>query len=147
MWRRTRRPRASASALIHAVWFRASKLPAIRFLRPGVTPTSFRKPIARPTCAHSNGVRSMAASGLVDRLDQWIDSTLPKSSFFRFVAAHILVPFWASRTSIKPQPGGPRYSVQAGDNVQRMMNLIMPLKDKSPVGRALAALAIAQNKD
>jgi hypothetical protein len=89
----------------------------------------------------------MAASGLVDRLDQWIESTLPKSRFFRFVAARILVPFWASRTSIKPQPGGPRYSVQAGDNVQRMMNLIMPLKDKSPVGRALAALAIAQNKD
>ncbi|TAI61133.1 hypothetical protein CWO89_36860 [Bradyrhizobium sp. Leo170] len=28
-----------------------------------------------------------------------------------------------------------------------MMNLIMPLKEKSPVGRAKAALAIAQNKD
>jgi hypothetical protein len=44
-------------------------------------------------------------------------------------------------------PGGPPYSIQPGDNVQRMMNLIMPLKDKSAVGRALAALAIAQNKD
>jgi hypothetical protein len=28
-----------------------------------------------------------------------------------------------------------------------MMNLIMPLKDKSPIGRAKAALAIAQNVD
>src|SRR5215469_5963043 len=119
----------------------------IRFCGPGVTPTSFRKPIATPTCAHSSGVRPMAASSLFDRLDQWIDSTLPKSRFFRFVAARILVPIWASRTSIKAQPGGPRYSVQAGDNVQRMMNLIMPLKNKSAVGRAEAALAIAQNKD
>src|SRR6185437_9894699 len=52
------------------------------------------------------------------------------------------VPFWAWRMPVKPQPGGPRYGVQPGDNVQRMMNLIMPLKDKSPVGRAKAALAI-----
>ncbi|WP_156927897.1 hypothetical protein [Bradyrhizobium sp. Tv2a-2] len=57
------------------------------------------------------------------------------------------MPIWASRTPVKPQPGGPHYSVQSGDNVQRMMNLIMPLKDKSAVGRAEAALAIAQNKD
>jgi hypothetical protein len=28
-----------------------------------------------------------------------------------------------------------------------MMNLVMPLKDKSPIGRAKAALAIAENKD
>ena len=57
------------------------------------------------------------------------------------------MPYWAWRTPVKPQPGGPHYSVQSGDNVQRMMNLIMPLKDKSPVGRAKAALAIAANKD
>ena len=92
----------------------------------------------------------MAASGLLDRfvdeLDQWIGK-LPKTPFFRFVAARILVPFWALQKPLKPQPGGPRYSVQPGDNVQRMMNLVMPLKDKSPIGRALAALAIAQNKD
>ena len=62
-------------------------------------------------------------------------------------AAKILVPYWAWRTPVKPQPGGPHYSGQSGDNVQRMMNLIMPLKDKSPVGRAKAALAIAANKD
>jgi hypothetical protein len=63
------------------------------------------------------------------------------------VAKRILVPYWAWRTPVKPQPGGPRYSIQPGDNVQRMMNLVMPLKDKSPIGRAKAALAIAQNKD
>jgi hypothetical protein len=62
-------------------------------------------------------------------------------------AARVLVPFWAWKRPTQPLPGGPRYSVQAGDNVQRMMNLIMPLKDKSPIGRAQAAQAIAENKD
>ena len=44
-------------------------------------------------------------------------------------------------------PGGPRAAVQPSENVQRMMNLIMPLKDKSAIGRAKAAAAIAQNVD
>jgi hypothetical protein len=78
-----------------------------------------------------------------DRFVDW----LPDTRFFQFVAKRILVPYWAWRTPVKPQPGGPRYSIQPGDNVQRMMNLVMPLKDKSPIGRAKAALAIAQNKD
>ncbi len=78
--------------------------------------------------------------------ERFVDQ-LPDTRFMQFVAARILVPFWAWRTPVKPQPGGPRYGVQPGDNVQRMMNLIMPLKDKSPVGRAKAALAIAANKD
>ncbi len=78
--------------------------------------------------------------------ERFVDG-LPDTSFMQFVAAKILVPFWAWRTPVKPQPGGPHYSVQAGDNVQRMMNLVMPLKEKSPVGRAKAALAIAANKD
>ncbi len=64
-----------------------------------------------------------------------------------FFAAKILVPFWALLTPVKKLEGGPRPSVQPGDNVQRMMNLIMPLQDKSAIGRAKAALAIAQNKD
>jgi hypothetical protein len=81
--------------------------------------------------------------GLLDRFADW----LPTTSVMKWVAAHILVPFWAWRTPVAKLPGGPPYSVQPGDNVQRMMNLIMPLKDKSAVGRALAALAIAQNKD
>ena len=70
-----------------------------------------------------------------------------KEELAGWFAAKILVPYWARRTPVKPLPGGPRYSVQPGDNVQRMMNLIMPLKDKSPIGRAKAAQAIAENKD
>ena len=80
---------------------------------------------------------------LLDRFADW----LPTTAVMKRVAARILVPFWAWRTPVAKLPGGPPYSVQPGDNVQRMMNLIMPLKDKSAVGRALAALAIAQNKD
>jgi hypothetical protein len=75
---------------------------------------------------------------LLDRFGAWLKM---------FFAAKILVPFWALLTPVKKLEGGPRPSVQPGDNVQRMMNLIMPLKDKSAIGRALAALAIAQNKD
>jgi hypothetical protein len=85
-------------------------------------------------------------AGLADWFEQFVDR-LPDTGLMQFVAAKVLVPYWALRNPVKPQPGGPHYSVQTGDNVQRMMNLIMPLKDKSPVGRAKAALAIAANKD
>jgi hypothetical protein len=85
-------------------------------------------------------------AGLADWFEQFVKK-LPETTIMKFVAGRILVPIWAARTPVKPQPGGPHYSVQSGDNVQRMMNLIMPLKDKSAVGRAMAALAIAQNKD
>jgi hypothetical protein len=78
--------------------------------------------------------------------DRIVDG-LPKRALFKFVASRILVPYWAWRTPVKPQPGGPHFSIQPGDNVQRMMNLVMPLKDKSPIGRAHAAMAIAENKD
>jgi hypothetical protein len=79
-------------------------------------------------------------------MDRFVDR-LPETAFFKFVAARILVPLWAWWTPVKPLPGGPHPSFQHGDNVQCMMNLIMPLKDKSPVGRAHAAMAIAQHKD
>jgi hypothetical protein len=72
---------------------------------------------------------------------------LPDTKFFQFVAKWILVPLWAQWTPVKPLPGGPPPSIAPGDNLQRMMNLVMPLANKSPVGRALAAAAIAQNKD
>ncbi|MBR0696034.1 hypothetical protein [Bradyrhizobium lablabi] len=72
---------------------------------------------------------------------------LPERRLFKFLAARILVPFWAWWTPVKPLPGGPHPSAQPGDNLQCMMNLIMPLKDKSAVGRAKAAGAIAANKD
>jgi hypothetical protein len=81
--------------------------------------------------------------GPLDRFADW----LPTTCVMKFVAARILVPFWAWWTPVQKLPGGPPYSITPGDNVQRMMNLIMPLKDKSAIGRALAALAIAQNKD
>jgi hypothetical protein len=84
-----------------------------------------------------------AAEGWFERL---VDKLLNSDRFLSW-SSRILVPYWAWRTPVKPQPGGPPFSIQPGDNVQRMMNLIMPLEDKSPFGRALAALAIAQNKD
>jgi len=81
--------------------------------------------------------------GLLDRFVDWLPTTL----FFKRVASWTLVPFWARSTPVRRLPGGPHPSIQPGDNVQCMMNLIMPLKIKSPIGRAEAALAIAQNKD
>src|SRR6266478_8859888 len=80
---------------------------------------------------------------LLDRVVDWLRTTLA----FKRVSSWILEPYWARRTQVKPLPGGPHPSFQHGDNVQCMMNLIMPLKVKSPIGRAEAALAIAQNKD
>ena len=81
----------------------------------------------------------------------WFDrfvNGLPESRLFlRFLGPWILVPFWAWRTPVRPLPGGPRPSIQPGDNLQCMMNLVMPLKNKSPIGRAKAVQAIAENKD
>ena len=79
-------------------------------------------------------------------LDRLVDG-LPDTRLFQFVAERILVPFWAWRTPIGPKDGGPPLATQPGDNIQHMMNLVMPLKDKSPIGRAKAALAVAQNSD
>ncbi len=79
-------------------------------------------------------------------LDKLVDK-LPDTRLFQFIAGHVLVPFWAWRTPVAPQPGGPPDATAVGDNVQRMMNLVMPLKDKTAVGRAKAALAVAQNTD
>lgn len=73
--------------------------------------------------------------------------TLPRKRWFQFLAAKIVVPFWAWRCPTPALPGGPRDAIQPGENLQRMMNLVMPLKNKSAVGRAEAAFAIAQNAD
>jgi hypothetical protein len=78
--------------------------------------------------------------------DRFVDR-LPESPVFQFLSAKVLVPFWAWRTPTPPLPGGPRLSAQPSENVQRMMNLIMPLKDASAIGRARATLAVAQNVD
>ncbi|MDZ4308288.1 hypothetical protein [Allopontixanthobacter sp.] len=74
-------------------------------------------------------------------------NSLANSKFFNFLAGHVLVPFWAWRTPVYRQHGGPHAAAQPGDNMQRMMNLVLPLKDKTAVGRAKAALAIASNLD
>jgi hypothetical protein len=80
----------------------------------------------------------------------WFDGlvdSLPERGWFKFLSTYVVVPYWVWRDPKPKLPGGPRASPQPSENVQRMMNLIMPLKDKSSVGRAKAALAIAQNVD
>jgi len=79
-------------------------------------------------------------------LDRFVDS-LPERGWFKFLSTHVVVPFWGWREPKSPLEGGARPAPQPSENLQRMMNLIMPLKDSSPVGRAKAALAIAQNVD
>jgi hypothetical protein len=87
-----------------------------------------------------------AVPAWIDWLDKFVFD-LPKQKWFQFLSTYVVVPFWASRNPTAPLPGGPRTAVQPSENVQRMMNLIMPLKDKSAVGRANAAFAIANNVD
>lgn len=80
----------------------------------------------------------------------WFDRLVDRmggSRLFAVIAGRVLVPFWAWRTPVAVQPGGPPFATQPGDNLQRLMNLIMPLKDKTAVGRAMAAQAIAANLD
>ena len=80
----------------------------------------------------------------------WLDrlvTKLLKSSLSDYLAGRVLVPFWGWMTPVARQPGGPAFAVQPGDNLQRMMNLVMPLKDKTAVGRAKAAMAIGANLD
>ena len=78
--------------------------------------------------------------------DRFVDS-LPERGWFKFLSTHVVLPYWVWRDPKPKLPGGPRPSPQPSENVQRMMNLIMPLRDGSPIGRAKAALAIAQNVD
>ena len=87
---------------------------------------------------------------MAQRQAGWLDGvvdSLGTSALFEFIAGRILVPFWAWRTPVARQAGGPHLAAQPGDNMQRSMNLIMPLKDKTAIGRAKAALAIAENLD
>ncbi|MFY9210504.1 MAG: hypothetical protein WAO69_05190 [Aestuariivita sp.] len=72
---------------------------------------------------------------------------LPETLLFQWIGKNILVPYWAWREPTRPLPGGVRPAIQPSDNLQNMMNLIMPLKDKSPIGRAKLVMALAQNLD
>lgn len=56
------------------------------------------------------------------------------------VAAPLLIKFWRWRDPPTYRP--PRFSMNPSDNVQVPMNLIMPLKDSSAVGRAQLAKAL-----
>ena len=64
------------------------------------------------------------------------------NSWFRQQMYKILTRYWAWREDAQPLPGGPRESQQPTDNVMRTMNLIMPLKNKTAVGRAEMVMAI-----
>lgn len=84
------------------------------------------------------------------RFRAWLNrlvNRMSTSRIFAWLAGHVLVPYWAWKTPVYKQGGGPRPTVPPGDNVQRMMNLILPLKEKTAVGRAQAAMAIASNLD
>ena len=72
---------------------------------------------------------------------------LPESRLFNLLGRYVLVPYWAWRTPTKKLPGGVREAIQPSDNIQNMMNLIMPLKDTSPIGKARLVMALAQNLD
>jgi hypothetical protein len=76
--------------------------------------------------------------------DRFVD-TLPDRWWFQFLSTHVIVPYWARREPKAPLQGGPRPALQPSESLQRMMNLVMPLKDTSAVGRARATFAIAQN--
>lgn len=67
--------------------------------------------------------------------------------WFRQLAERILIYIWAWLQGTKPAAGGPRDSRQPSDNVMRTMNLVMPLKNKTAVGRAEVALAIGSSLD
>jgi hypothetical protein len=63
----------------------------------------------------------------------------------RHLFERVLIAFWRRAAPVKtPQPG---YSTALADNLQMHMNLVMPLADQTPVGRARAAQAIAANID
>ena len=96
-------------------------------------------------CPFSGNVAEPAANR-AGWFDRFVDR-LPKNALVQFLSAKFLAPYWAWRTPTPPLPGGPRPAVQPSENVQRMMNLLMPLKDKSAIGRARAAMAIAENVD
>ncbi len=59
----------------------------------------------------------------------------------------IIVRVWSWLQPTTPLDGGPRASRQPTDNLMRTMNLVMPLKDKSAVGRARVALVIGSSLD
>ena len=104
--------------------------------------------LAASGCPFSTGVATKVEPipNWLDWLDKFVVG-LQDNSVVSKLSSWFLVPYWARKMPTAALPGGPRAVVQPSENVQRMMNLIMPLKDKSAIGRAKAARAVAQNVD
>jgi hypothetical protein len=68
-------------------------------------------------------------------------------AWLKHILGIVVVRVWSWLQPTAPLPGGPRTSRQPSDNVMRTMNLVMPLKDKTAVGRAQAALVIGSSID
>ncbi len=79
-------------------------------------------------------------------LNDYVNS-LPTRGWFKFLSKYVVVPYWVWREGKPKLVGGPRVTEQPSDSSQRMMNLLMPLKEKSPIGRAKAVMALAQSVD
>ena len=60
---------------------------------------------------------------------------------------HLLVRVWAWLQPTPVAEGGPRDSPQPSDNLMRTMNLVMPLKNKTAIGRAEAAQVVGSALD
>ena len=60
---------------------------------------------------------------------------------------HLLVRVWARLQPTPVAEGGPRDSPQPSDNLMRTMNLVMPLKNKTAIGRAQAAQVVGSALD
>lgn len=67
--------------------------------------------------------------------------------WFKQLLKKIVIRVWAWLQDTPVAAGGPRDSRQPSDNLMRTMNLVMPLKDKTAVGRARAAMAIGASLD
>lgn len=104
---------------------------------------------SRATCGAAQPAPSTMSDAMSNK-PSWFNRFVDKmgtSRFFKYLAGHVLVPFWAWWRPVPARHGGPSQAIQAGDNLQQMMNLVMPLKDKTALGRAMAAQTIAANLD
>lgn len=59
----------------------------------------------------------------------------------------VLIRIWSWLQPTAVADGGPRDSPQPTDNVMRTMNLVMPLKNKTAIGRAQAAFVVGSVLD
>jgi hypothetical protein len=69
------------------------------------------------------------------------------SNWFTHLLEKVVIRVWARLQDTKVAPGGPRESRQPTDNVMRTMNLVMPLKNKTAIGRAQAAQVVGSSLD